>query len=298
MKIRAAVLEEFGKPLDVTGARPRRPEGGRGAGAADGLRGLPHGHVHGLRRRPVRLRARACSATRARASSRRSARASPRSRPATTSSRCSRPSAASACTASTPRTNLCLAIRERAEPGPPARRDDAPVARRRADPPLHGHLDLRRGDGHAGDRAGQGRPRGAACEPRRLFACGLSTGLGAAMYTAKVTRAPPAWCSGRAWSASAPSPAAACRAPSGSSASTSPRSGSSSPRGQGATDTWTGGEDTVARVLEETGGYGADFTFEATGLVRVMAPGRRGGAHGAGGCARSRAWPARGRRST
>jgi len=41
-------------------------------------------------------------------------------------------------------------------------------------------------------------------------------------------------------------------------------------RGQGATDTWTGGEDVVARVLEETGGFGADYTFEATGLVAVM----------------------------
>jgi S-(hydroxymethyl)glutathione dehydrogenase/alcohol dehydrogenase len=41
-------------------------------------------------------------------------------------------------------------------------------------------------------------------------------------------------------------------------------------RGQGATDTWTGGPDVVARVLEETGGFGADYTFEATGLVAVM----------------------------
>jgi S-(hydroxymethyl)glutathione dehydrogenase/alcohol dehydrogenase len=41
-------------------------------------------------------------------------------------------------------------------------------------------------------------------------------------------------------------------------------------RGQGATDVWTGSDDTVARVLEETGGFGADYTFEATGLVSVM----------------------------
>jgi S-(hydroxymethyl)glutathione dehydrogenase/alcohol dehydrogenase len=41
-------------------------------------------------------------------------------------------------------------------------------------------------------------------------------------------------------------------------------------RGQGATDTWIGGEDVVARVLDETGGFGADYTFEATGLVGVM----------------------------
>jgi S-(hydroxymethyl)glutathione dehydrogenase/alcohol dehydrogenase len=41
-------------------------------------------------------------------------------------------------------------------------------------------------------------------------------------------------------------------------------------RGQGATDTWTGGADTVERVLEETGGFGADYTFEASALVAVM----------------------------
>ena len=41
-------------------------------------------------------------------------------------------------------------------------------------------------------------------------------------------------------------------------------------RGQGATDTWIGGAETVAKVLEETGGFGADYTFEATGLVGVM----------------------------
>ena len=41
-------------------------------------------------------------------------------------------------------------------------------------------------------------------------------------------------------------------------------------RHHGATDTWTGGEDVVERVLEETGGLGADYTFEATGNVKVM----------------------------
>jgi S-(hydroxymethyl)glutathione dehydrogenase/alcohol dehydrogenase len=41
-------------------------------------------------------------------------------------------------------------------------------------------------------------------------------------------------------------------------------------RHHGATDTWAGGPDVVQRVLEETGGYGADFTFEATGNVQVM----------------------------
>ena len=41
-------------------------------------------------------------------------------------------------------------------------------------------------------------------------------------------------------------------------------------RGQGATDTMTGGDDAVDRILEMTGGFGADYTFEATGLVEVM----------------------------
>jgi S-(hydroxymethyl)glutathione dehydrogenase/alcohol dehydrogenase len=41
-------------------------------------------------------------------------------------------------------------------------------------------------------------------------------------------------------------------------------------RGQGATDTMIGGDDAVERVLELTGGFGADYTFEATGNVGVM----------------------------
>jgi S-(hydroxymethyl)glutathione dehydrogenase/alcohol dehydrogenase len=40
--------------------------------------------------------------------------------------------------------------------------------------------------------------------------------------------------------------------------------------GQGATETWTADEHTVQQVLEETRGFGADYTFEATGNVKVM----------------------------
>src|SRR6185312_12393984 len=38
----------------------------------------------------------------------------------------------------------------------------------------------------------------------------------------------------------------------------------------GATETMIAGEDTVERIVEETGGFGADYTFEATGNVAVM----------------------------
>ena len=41
-------------------------------------------------------------------------------------------------------------------------------------------------------------------------------------------------------------------------------------RGQGATETIAGGPDVVDQILEMTGGFGADYTFEATGIVSVM----------------------------
>jgi S-(hydroxymethyl)glutathione dehydrogenase/alcohol dehydrogenase len=41
-------------------------------------------------------------------------------------------------------------------------------------------------------------------------------------------------------------------------------------RGQGATETLVGGPDVVERIVEMTDGFGADYTFEATGNVAVM----------------------------
>src|SRR5207248_8257228 len=41
-------------------------------------------------------------------------------------------------------------------------------------------------------------------------------------------------------------------------------------RAQGATETLTGGSEVVEQILDLTGGFGADYTFEATGLVGVM----------------------------
>jgi S-(hydroxymethyl)glutathione dehydrogenase / alcohol dehydrogenase len=41
-------------------------------------------------------------------------------------------------------------------------------------------------------------------------------------------------------------------------------------KGQGATETMLGGADAVERIVETTGGFGADYTFEATGNVAVM----------------------------
>jgi S-(hydroxymethyl)glutathione dehydrogenase/alcohol dehydrogenase len=41
-------------------------------------------------------------------------------------------------------------------------------------------------------------------------------------------------------------------------------------RFHGATETKLAHPDVVAEIVEETGGFGADYTFEATGLVSVM----------------------------
>ena len=53
-------------------------------------------------------------------------------------------------------------------------------------------------------------------------------------------------------------------------------------RAQGATDLLIAGDDTVAQILEMTGGFGADYTFEATGLVAVMRQAVESRAHGLG----------------
>ncbi|MDX6727669.1 MAG: S-(hydroxymethyl)glutathione dehydrogenase / alcohol dehydrogenase [Baekduia sp.] len=43
-----------------------------------------------------------------------------------------------------------------------------------------------------------------------------------------------------------------------------------SARAHGATDTFIGGPEAVQQILDMTGGFGADYTFEATGNVKVM----------------------------
>jgi S-(hydroxymethyl)glutathione dehydrogenase/alcohol dehydrogenase len=103
-----------------------------------------------------------------------------------------------------------------------------------------------------------------------LFACGLSTGLGAAINTAKVKAGSTCVVFGAGMVGLGA--VAGCRLQGAERIVCVDMSQDrlSLARGQGATDTWVGGEDVVARVLEETGGFGADFTFEATGLVAVM----------------------------
>jgi S-(hydroxymethyl)glutathione dehydrogenase/alcohol dehydrogenase len=112
----------------------------------------------------------------------------------------------------------------------------------------------------------------AEAEPDRaaLFACGLSTGLGAAMNTAHVE--PGSTCVVFGAGMVGLGAVAGCRLQGAERIICVDLSEERLKLacGQGATEAWLGGEGTVARVLEETGGFGADYTFEATGIVRVM----------------------------
>ncbi|HEY2603910.1 MAG TPA: alcohol dehydrogenase catalytic domain-containing protein [Thermoleophilaceae bacterium] len=103
-----------------------------------------------------------------------------------------------------------------------------------------------------------------------LFACGLSTGLGAAMYTAKVE--PGSTCVVFGAGMVGLGAVAGCRLQGAGRIICVDLSSDrlELARGQGATDLWKADEQTGERILEETGGFGADYTFEATGLVSVM----------------------------
>jgi S-(hydroxymethyl)glutathione dehydrogenase/alcohol dehydrogenase len=103
-----------------------------------------------------------------------------------------------------------------------------------------------------------------------LFACGLSTGLGAAMNTANVQ--PGSTCVVFGAGMVGLGAVAGCRLRGAARIVCVDLSEErlALARGQGATETMPGGEDVVGRIVESTGGFGADYTFEATGNVNVM----------------------------
>jgi S-(hydroxymethyl)glutathione dehydrogenase/alcohol dehydrogenase len=110
----------------------------------------------------------------------------------------------------------------------------------------------------------------AAPEMACLFACGLSTGLGAAMYTAKVEAGSTCVVFGAGLVGLGAVAGARLQGAERIVCVDLSEDRLELARGQGATDVLVGGEGTVERVLEMTGGFGADYTFEATGNVKVM----------------------------
>ena len=110
----------------------------------------------------------------------------------------------------------------------------------------------------------------ASADRACLFACGLSTGLGAAINTAKVKPGSTCVVFGAGMVGLGAVAGARLQGAERIICVDLSEQRLQLARGQGATDTWIGGPDTVQRVLDETGGFGADYTFEATGLVAVM----------------------------
>jgi S-(hydroxymethyl)glutathione dehydrogenase/alcohol dehydrogenase len=103
-----------------------------------------------------------------------------------------------------------------------------------------------------------------------LFACGLSTGLGAAINTAEVQ--PGTTCAVFGAGMVGLGAVAGCRLQGAERIVCVDLSDDrlELARGQGATDLIVGGDGAVDSILEMTDGFGADYTFEATGNVAVM----------------------------
>ena len=106
-----------------------------------------------------------------------------------------------------------------------------------------------------------------ACAP---FACGLSTGIGAALYTAQV--APGSTCVVFGCGLVGLGAVIGCKLAGAERIVAIDLSDKrlAEARRHGATDTRVAADDAVDWIRGETGGFGADYTFEATGNVQVM----------------------------
>jgi len=167
------------------------------------------------------------------------------------------------------RTNICLAIREQQNKGylpdgtTRLSRDGEPIRHFMGTSTFAEYTVMPE---IALARVSQEAPLEAAC----LFACGLSTGLGAAMYTAGVRAGSTCVVFGAGMVGLGA--VAGCRLQGAERIICVDLSAErlEMARAQGATEVWQAGPDIVERVQAETRGFGADYTFEATGRVDVM----------------------------
>src|SRR4051795_9056328 len=102
------------------------------------------------------------------------------------------------------------------------------------------------------------------------LACGATTGIGAALYVAKVERGATAAVFGAGLVGLGAVAGARLAGADRIICVDLDEGRLEQARAHGATDTFLAGEDTVQRILDMTGGFGADYTFEATGNVKVM----------------------------
>jgi S-(hydroxymethyl)glutathione dehydrogenase / alcohol dehydrogenase len=168
-----------------------------------------------------------------------------------------------------PRTNLCLAIREQQNKG---HLPDGSVRLSRDGEPIRHFM----GTSTFAEYTVMPEIALAKVDPEAtpdraaLFACGLSTGLGAAMFTAGVKEGSTCVVFGAGMVGLGA--VAGCRLQAAERIVCVDLADErlELARGQGATDVMKGGSDAVAEILEMTDGFGADYTFEATGNVAVM----------------------------
>jgi len=110
----------------------------------------------------------------------------------------------------------------------------------------------------------------APLETACLFACGLSTGLGAAMNTAGVEAGSTCVVFGAGMVGLGAVIGCRLRGADRIICVDLSEQRLGLARHHGATETLVGGPDTVQAILDRTDGFGADYTFEATGSVAVM----------------------------
>jgi S-(hydroxymethyl)glutathione dehydrogenase/alcohol dehydrogenase len=168
-----------------------------------------------------------------------------------------------------PRTNLCLAIRDMQNQGylpdgtTRLSRDGEPIRHFMGTSTFAEYTVMPE---IALARISPDAPLESAC----LFACGLSTGIGAAMNTAKVEAGSTCVVFGAGMVGLGA--VIGCRLQGAERivcVDLSPDRLELA-KAHGATETLAGGEEAVQAILDSTGGFGADYTFEATGLVGVM----------------------------
>jgi S-(hydroxymethyl)glutathione dehydrogenase/alcohol dehydrogenase len=102
------------------------------------------------------------------------------------------------------------------------------------------------------------------------LACGATTGLGAAMYVAKVERGSTCAVFGAGLVGLGAVAGARLAGAERIICVDLDEGRLTEARRHGATDTFIGGPDAVQQILDMTDGFGADYTFEATGNVKVM----------------------------
>jgi S-(hydroxymethyl)glutathione dehydrogenase/alcohol dehydrogenase len=168
-----------------------------------------------------------------------------------------------------PRTNLCLAIREQQNQGylpdgtTRLSADGAPIRHFMGTSTFAEYTVMPE---IALAKIAPEAPLELAC----LFACGLTTGLGAAINTAKVEPGSTVVVFGAGMVGLGAVAGARLQGAERIVCIDLAEERLELARGQGATDTLIGGPDAVQQVLDMTGGFGADYTFEATGNVQVM----------------------------